>query len=93
MKKIKQFVKDHKKTVIGVIGGVGGTAACVVAYKLGLKKGNVQGLTKAAAMIYADLDGTAMIVESWVSYAREEELKNYIALGNELIKIANKGLA
>lgn len=91
MSKIKKFVKDHKKAMVGaIIGGVGGVALGVAAYKLGLYHGNLQGYSKIMAMLNADLDGTLMIVEDCLPDLNEEQMRSYVAYGNELIRNANR---
>lgn len=92
-KNIKEFVKDHKKAVIGTIVGIGGIAIGTVVYKIGLRNGELQGIGKSMAMIYADLDGTAMIVEHCLDDRfTEDEMKTYIAFGNEMVQNGLKNM-
>lgn len=89
MKEIKEFVKDHKKAVIGTIIGVGGVVLGTAAYRIGFNRGGLNGTLKGtiawAAMIYADLDGTAMLVEDCLSDVDENELREFIRYGNEML--------
>ena len=90
MSKIKQFVKDHKKVMIGtIIGGIGTAALGIVAYDLGLYHGELRGYSKLMAMINADRDGTTMIVDHCLSELTEEQMRSYIAYGNDLIRRCN----
>jgi hypothetical protein len=93
MEKIKQFVKDHKKAVIGALVGAGGAAACAITYHMGLRKGNENTTAICMAMLAADLDGTAMLVESCLSDLSDDEMKEFIKCGHELLKDANKRIA
>ena len=86
---MKEFVKEHKKAVIGTAIGVGGVVIGTAAYRMGFKRGvsnihlerNIQWL----AMIYADLDGTAMLAEDCVKELSENELREFIKYGNEML--------
>ena len=84
MGKIKQFIEDHKKVVIGTIVGVGGAAVCIATYNIGFKKGFKQTTMTFMAMIDADLDGTAMFVEKYLGDRVDD--KELIALGNDIVR-------
>lgn len=86
--KIKQFVEDHKKAVIGTVVGVGGVALCTAAYRIGVNKGIYTEGVGWMAMINADKDRTAMLAESWLGDAVDD--KSIIALGNELLRTVSK---
>lgn len=86
--KIKQFVEDHKKAVIGTVVGVGGVVLCTAAYRIGIKRGAYVECAGWMAMINADLDGTAMLVESCLG--DDIDNKSFIALGNELLRTVSK---
>ena len=100
MKKIKEFIKENKEIVITSIIGAGLATVGIVAYQMGFKRGVEDGALKGTlawtAMINADLDGTAMLVEDCLTDIPEDEMKNFITFGNEMLRSCNedlKGLA
>ena len=90
MEKIKKFVKDHEEVVLGTIISVGGIALGTVAYRMGFKRGEFNGALKGslswAAMMYADRDGTLMLVEDCLDMTDEDNMKNFIDFGNEMLR-------
>lgn len=89
MKKIKNFVKNHKEVILGSMLVVGNVIVGKVIHDIGVEKGTRYASTAWLAMLNADTDETLMLRDHFLLKTKLENDRDFIKYGHKLIKDLN----